>query len=62
MASEPNPWGLAVGDRVTHAAFGKGTILSLKNMKHEESASARVKFETAGEKELLLTFAKLSKI
>ena len=31
-------------------------------MKHEESASARVKFDTAGEKELLLTFAKLSKI
>lgn len=61
-ASEPNPWGLAVGERVTHAVFGKGTILSLKNMKHEESASARVKFDTAGEKELLLTFAKLSKI
>lgn len=61
-SSEPNPWGLAVGDRVTHAVFGKGTILSLKNMKHEESASARVKFDTAGEKELLLTFAKLSKI
>lgn len=61
-ASEPNPWGLSVGDRVTHAVFGKGTILSLKNVKHEESASARVKFDTAGEKELLLTFAKLTKL
>ena len=61
-ASEPNQWGLAVGDRVKHAIFGEGTVLALKNLKHEESASARVAFDSKGEKELALSFAKLEKI
>ena len=45
-----------------HTLFGAGTILALKNMKHTESAAARVKFDTAGEKELALNIAKLTKL
>ena len=60
--SEPNSWNLTVGDRVRHRVFGLGTILSLKNVKHKESAAARVKFDSAGEKELALAFANLEKV
>ncbi len=61
-AEPENPWGLHTGDRVSHPTFGVGTILALKNVKSEASAAARVKFDTAGEKELALSYAKLAKI
>jgi len=57
---ELNPWGLAVGDQVNHARFGRGTVLSLADAQSEE-ATAWVKF-AVGKKELLLRFAKLEKI
>lgn len=47
----------SVGIRVLHERFGEGTILSLDGQ--SENSKAIVHFDTAGEKQLLLKYAKL---
>lgn len=49
---------LAVGTRVAHQRFGKGTVLKLEG--HDESIKATIAFDNAGTKQLLLKFAKLT--
>lgn len=49
---------LAVGTRVAHQRFGKGTVLKLEG--HGESIKATIAFDNAGTKQLLLKFAKLT--
>jgi DNA helicase-2/ATP-dependent DNA helicase PcrA len=51
---------LAVGDRVSHDAFGLGTVLTLRGM--AEKAQAEVDFGSAGTKWLVLRFAPLTKL
>ena len=51
---------LAPGDRVTHASFGEGEILSIKPMGADKLIE--VMFDTAGTKKLMGTYAKLKKI
>ncbi len=51
---------IAVGARVSHAVFGSGTVLSAKDMGGD--ILYEVKFDTAGTKKLMATFAKLKKI
>lgn len=48
---------LVVGNRIYHPRFGEGLLLSLEGL--EANAKAVVRFDTAGEKTLLLRFAKL---
>jgi DNA helicase-2/ATP-dependent DNA helicase PcrA len=48
---------LKVGQRVEHATFGFGTIISFDGK--DANAKAIVKFDNSGEKTLLLKFAKL---
>jgi DNA helicase-2/ATP-dependent DNA helicase PcrA len=48
------PKGLAVGSKVLHERFGEGEVIGL-----EDNAKVTVKFKNAGEKKLLLKFAKL---
>jgi DNA helicase-2/ATP-dependent DNA helicase PcrA len=47
------------GDRVTHATFGEGEILSIKPMGADKLIE--VMFDTAGTKKLMGTYAKLKK-
>ena len=49
----------AVGDQVVHADFGRGQVLRLSGA--GANARATVRFERAGEKTLLLVYAKLAK-
>lgn len=51
---------LSVGMRVAHERFGKGTIEALEGT--GDSAKARVNFDNAGSKNLLLKFARLTVI
>ena len=51
---------LAPGDRVTHASFGDGEILSIKPMGADKLIE--VMFDTAGTKKLMGTYAKLKKL
>ena len=51
---------LAVGDRVTHAMFGTGEILSTKDMGGD--VLYEVRFDNGQTKKLMATFAKLKKI
>ena len=51
---------LAPGDRVTHASFGDGEILSIKPMGADKLIE--VMFDTVGTKKLMGTYAKLKKI
>ena len=51
---------LSPGDRVTHASFGEGEILSIKPMGADKLIE--VMFDTAGTKKLMGTYAKLKKI
>jgi DNA helicase-2/ATP-dependent DNA helicase PcrA len=51
---------LAPGDRVTHASFGEGEILSIKPMGADKLIE--VMFDTAGTKKLMGTYAKLKKL
>ena len=51
---------LAPGDRVTHASFGEGEILSIKPMGADKLIE--VMFDTVGTKKLMGTYAKLKKI
>ena len=48
------------GDRVTHATFGEGEILSIKPMGADKLIE--VMFDTAGTKKLMGTYAKLKKL
>ena len=52
--------GLSVGDTVKHERFGIGKIMELSGA--GDSLKAKVDFENAGTKQLLLKFAKLQKI
>ena len=47
-----------VGDIVSHERFGMGEVLSLEGA--GENAKAKIRFRHAGEKTLLLKFAKLT--
>ncbi len=49
-----------VGDRVSHGRFGKGVVMEISG--EGSDLKARVKFDNAGVKTLLLRYAKLSKI
>ena len=51
---------LEPGDRVSHASFGEGEILSVKPMGADKLIE--VMFDTVGTKKLMGTFAKLKKI
>jgi DNA helicase-2/ATP-dependent DNA helicase PcrA len=51
------PKGLTVGDRVLHERFGEGEVIELEGT--GGNAKVTVKFKNAGEKKLLLKFAKL---
>jgi DNA helicase-2/ATP-dependent DNA helicase PcrA len=51
---------LEPGDRVTHATFGEGEILSVKPMGADKLIE--VMFDTVGTKKLMGTYAKLKKI
>ena len=51
---------LEAGDRVTHATFGEGEILSIKPMGADKLIE--VMFDTVGTKKLMGTFAKLKKL
>jgi DNA helicase-2/ATP-dependent DNA helicase PcrA len=51
------PEGLTVGNRVLHERFGEGEVIALEGT--GSNAKATVKFRNAGEKKLLLKFAKL---
>ena len=52
--------GLSVGDRIAHERFGEGRVVEL--LGSADSAKAKVQFVNAGEKTLLLKFAKFKKI
>ena len=51
---------LEVGTRVKHTMFGEGEIVSAKDMGGD--VLYEVRFDTAGTKKLMATFAKLTKI
>jgi DNA helicase-2/ATP-dependent DNA helicase PcrA len=51
---------LREGDRVRHPNFGMGRIISLSG--RGEQARAKVRFNSAGEKDLVLKFARLEKM
>ncbi len=58
---EPSPHQeFKVGDRVRHAVFGRGHIVSISG--RGSKAMATVRFNVAGEKKLVLEFAKLTKL
>jgi DNA helicase-2/ATP-dependent DNA helicase PcrA len=52
--------GLRVGDDVAHPKFGEGVIVGLEG--EGDKAVATVRFPTAGERQLLLSWAPLQKI
>ena len=61
--STPGSFGitkLEVGTRVKHAMFGEGEIVSARDMGGD--VLYEVKFDTAGTKKLMATFAKLTKV
>ena len=49
-----------VGDRVVHRLFGEGTVTEITEGKKDYEVSVR--FDTAGEKRMFASFAKLKKI
>jgi DNA helicase-2/ATP-dependent DNA helicase PcrA len=59
-SSAPSFARLAQGDRVRHATFGEGTVLSARDMGGD--VLYEVAFDTAGTKKLMATFARLQKI
>jgi len=50
---------LKPGYRVFHAKFGEGEILDIKETSNGASKIASIEFDYAGQKSLLLSFAKL---
>lgn len=59
-ASPDSSTGFKAGDRVRHAQFGDGTVISLKTSGSDTEAT--VAFAEIGVKKLLLSFARLQKI
>ena len=59
-AARENLNSLSPGDRVTHATFGEGEILSIKPMGADKLIE--VMFDTVGTKKLMGTYAKLKKL
>ena len=59
-AARQTPADLHAGDRVLHATFGEGEILSIKPMGADQLIE--VMFDTVGTKKLMATFAKLKKL
>ncbi|MFD1931459.1 MULTISPECIES: DNA helicase PcrA [Nonomuraea] len=58
-AGKPMP-SLAPGDRVTHDAFGLGTVVSVDGV--AEKTKVKIDFGSGGEKTLLLAYAPLEKL
>ncbi|MEY3019119.1 MAG: hypothetical protein RLZZ272_103 [Actinomycetota bacterium] len=57
-AEDPSAWaGLAIGDRVRHPRFGPGRVMALEG--EGARAQATVRFDEAGQKQLLLAYAGL---
>ena len=52
--------GLQVGDKIAHERFGQGEVLKIEET--GENCKATVRFQHAGEKQLLLKFARFKKI
>ena len=50
----------AVGDRVKHIKFGEGTVEAIEDGKKDYTVT--VNFDTAGQKKMLASFAKLKKL
>lgn len=55
----PSASAFATGDRVHHATFGDGTVLSLRSMGGD--TLYEIAFDNAGTKKLMATYAKLTK-
>lgn len=58
-ASSPE-YGISVGDRIRHERFGTGTVVKIENT--GDSTKAHVEFENVGSKQLLLKYAKFTKL
>lgn len=56
----PTAGGLRAGDRIAHERFGIGEVLKVEGT--GENCKATVRFQNAGEKQLLLKFARFKKI
>ena len=54
------PSNVVAGDRIVHDRFGLGTIAEITGAGADQKAT--VNFDNAGEKKLLLRFAKLTKV
>lgn len=50
----------AVGDRVKHMKFGEGTVLGIEDGSRDYQVT--VNFDTAGQKVMMASFAKLKKV
>ena len=57
ISNNPTTESLNIGDKVRHERFGSGTVIALEGNIPDHKAI--IKFEHAGEKKLLLRFAKL---
>ena len=55
-----NKYGISVGDRIRHERFGLGTIEKIEGC--DENCKATVSFDNLGTKQLLLKFAKFTKL
>ena len=55
-----NKYGISLGDRIKHERFGFGTILKIEG--NDENCKATVNFDVVGTKQLLLKFAKFTKV
>ena len=55
-----NKYGISLGDRIKHERFGLGTILKIEG--NDENCKATVNFDVVGTKQLLLKFAKFTKV
>lgn len=51
---------LSAGNIIEHERFGRGTVLSVEGS--GDASKARIRFDTAGEKTLLLKFARYTVI
>ena len=58
--SPASPCGYGVGERVSHAKFGAGTVVRIETLATDHKVV--VNFDGAGEKTLLAKFAKLTKL
>ncbi|MBR2926646.1 MAG: UvrD-helicase domain-containing protein [Clostridia bacterium] len=58
--AQPRPATLSPGDRVRHASFGEGEVLSVKPMGAD--TLYEIVFDTVGTKKMMATYARLTKI